>query len=66
MEQLFAIWHLPGAEWLTDHSGRVIVFDNQESTEGFRKMVDVEPPLSPQMEVKPYDGELETIRYEEL
>ena len=65
-EQLFAIWHLPGEEWLTDHSGRVIVFMDQPDAETFRQMVDVEPPLAPEMEVRFYDGQLETIRYEQL
>lgn len=66
MTELFAIWHKPGNEWITDHPGRVIVFPDQESAEQFRLLIDVEPPLAPENEVKAYDGELETIRYEQL
>jgi len=66
MSEIFAIWHKPGDEWLTDHSGRVIVFPDESSATQFQKLVDVESPLTPEMEVKPYQDELDTIRYEEL
>jgi hypothetical protein len=66
MSDIFAIWHKPGDEWLTDHSGRVIVFPNESSATQFQKLVDVEPPLAPEMEIRLYKDELDAIRYEEL
>jgi hypothetical protein len=62
----FAIWHIPGGEWVTDHSGRVIIFPEKSDAEGFRMLIDVKPPLGPEMEVRAFGGKLDTVRYEEI